>query len=119
MIMKKLFTLVAVLTFASTVCMAQPDPKEMVARQIESYKSALTLTAEQTPKVEAFLLVQAEKMGKMFEQGPDGDREAMMANMKKMQEENTAKFKEILTADQFAKYQKMMEERRANRPQMQ
>jgi biopolymer transport protein ExbD len=117
--MKKLFTLAAVLTFASAVCMAQPDPKEMVTRQMESYKSQLTLTAEQTPKVEAILLAQMEKRGKMFEQGQNGDRETMMANMRKMEEENAAKFKEVLTADQFAKYQKMMEERRANRPQMQ
>lgn len=114
--MKKLFTLGASFMLASTLAMAQPDPKEMVSRQMERYQSELKLTTEQTPKLQVILLAQAEKMMKVFEEG-NGDREAMMASMQKMQTETSGKVKEVLTAEQFKKYEELLAQQRANRPQ--
>ncbi len=114
--MKKLLLLSGALLLASSMIMAQPDPKEMVSRQLQRYQTELKLTPEQTPKVEAILLAQTEKMGKLF-QDNSGDREAMRATMEKMREETTKKLKEVFTADQFKQYEALQAQMRANRPQ--
>jgi len=119
--MKKLFTIVTAILMTATFGMAQmpqQDPKERVKNQLERYQPELQLNAEQTAKFEAVLLAEAEQMGKLFE-ASNGDREAMRASREKLTAETTAKVKGVLTPEQFKKYEAMMAERRANRPQPQ
>jgi protein CpxP len=68
----------------------------------------LKLTAEQKPKVEAVLKEQREKMRGLRDLSQDERREKFKA----IHEETAKKLKDILTAEQFAKWEKM----RAQRP---
>jgi Spy/CpxP family protein refolding chaperone len=63
----------------------------------------LKLTDAQKPKVEALLTAQAEKMRGLRDATPEERQEKMKAS----REEMSKKMKEILTAEQFAKYEKM------------
>lgn len=116
--MKKLFTLMTALLLTATIGMAQQprDPKERVKTQMERYQPELKLNADQTAKFEAVLLAEAEKMNKLFEES-NGDRDAMMASRQKLTAETSTKVKEILTADQFKKYEELRAQQRGNRPQ--
>jgi hypothetical protein len=85
---------------------------------LEQLTKALDLTDDQKPKVKAVL---DEQMQKMTELHKDPDyaglsREDKMAKGKTIRDATAAKMKEILTADQFAKYEKMGPGMRGNRP---
>src|ERR1700691_6360413 len=73
---------------------------------IEQITTNLSLTADQIPKVKAVLDDQRQKMADLRADtslSQDDRRTQMMA----IRTDVTAKMKEILTDDQFAKYQKM------------
>ena len=76
---------------------------DFVKQRMDRLNEALTLTDEQKPKVEALLKAQAEKMRGLRDATPEERREKMTAN----REEMGKKMKEILTAEQFEKYQKL------------
>jgi Spy/CpxP family protein refolding chaperone len=83
------------------------DAKERLNRMAEELK----LTEAQKPKVEAVLKEQAEKMRALREATPQERRDkaqAMRADMDK-------KMKEILDAEQYAKWQKGREQSRGPR----
>jgi len=72
----------------------------------EQLAKELSLTEEQKAKV----LEHFTQMQKNFQRPPEGmqgDREAMRAAMEKRREESNKKMKEILTEEQYAKYEKM------------
>jgi Spy/CpxP family protein refolding chaperone len=73
---------------------------------IEQLTTNLSLTADQIPKVKAVLDDQRKKMGELF-QDQDLSQDDRRAKMKEIREDVTAKMKEILTPEQFAKWQKM------------
>lgn len=104
--MKTLFSLFAALLLTSTIGMAQPEPKEFVAMQMERYQPEMKMNAEQTPKFEAALLSSFEKMMKIFEES-NGDQAAMMTGMQKINEETSKKIKEFVTEEQFKKYEEV------------
>lgn len=80
------------------------DIKERLARIAEE----LQLTADQKTKVEAALKQQAETLRGLRDATPEDRREKMQAARKAFE----AEMKGILTADQYAKWEKMREDRR-------
>ena len=88
--------------------------------QLERLTTALKLTDDQKPKVEAVLKKQGEKMREL-RQDQSVSREDRRAKMQKIQEETTAEMNTILTAEQQEQYKKLLEQRRqggnrGNRP---
>jgi periplasmic protein CpxP/Spy len=96
------------------------NPEERQKQQLEMMKKELSLTPEQTTKVEALNKETGEKMRALFEAN-SGDRDKAREKMRAVREESDTKLKAILTAEQYTKWQeiekKMREERRGNRPQ--
>jgi Spy/CpxP family protein refolding chaperone len=82
---------------------------------IEQLTTNLSLTADQIPKVKAVLDEQRQKMGEVF-QNQDLSQEDRRAKMKEVRDEMTAKMKDILTPDQFEKWQKEQQNMRNRRP---
>lgn len=93
----------------------QMDPEERAKRTTEQIKEAVGLNADQEKKVLDLNIEQGKKQSKMFEemQGGGGDMEGMREKMTAMREETSKKLKEILTAEQWTKYEKWQEERRS------
>ena len=80
---------------------------------IEMLTTNLSLTADQIPKVKAVLDEQRQKMGELRN---ETDQQVLRTKMQALRTDTTAKMKEILTAEQFAKYEKMGPGMRGNRP---
>ena len=93
----------------------QMSPEERAKQQTAQIKEAVGLNADQEKKVLDLQVEQGKKQSKMFEemQGGGGDMEGMREKMTAMREETSKKLKEILTADQWTKYEKWQEERRS------
>ncbi len=79
--------------------------------QLKDLTEKLTLTAEQQPKVKAVL----EERGKAMQEVRDLPQEDRQAKMKSMREDFTKKMKEILTADQFTKFEEIQKNQRGPR----
>lgn len=79
----------------------QGGPRMTVDERVTRLTEQLTLTDEQKPKVKALLEDQAKKQAE-FRDLPQEDRRA---KMQAAREEMTKKMKEILTAEQFKKYE--------------
>ena len=73
-----------------------------IEQRLERMSTALNLTDDQKPKVKAVLEDTAKQMQAL---APEDRREKGRA----LREQETTKLKEILTADQFTKYQEMMQ----------
>ncbi|WP_320112737.1 hypothetical protein [Draconibacterium orientale] len=121
--MKRLaFLLVAVL-IGTTVAMAQNrggqrqfDPEEMAKRQTAQFKTELELNDTQAEKMEKVLLKSYNEMTTLRqEMTGEEDRTKMREKMTEWRANQQKELKKILTDEQFAKYEKLMEERRANR----
>jgi len=80
---------------------------------IEMLTTNLSLTADQIPKVKAALDEQRQKMGELRN---ETDQQVRRTKMQALRTDMTAKMKEILTTEQFAKYEKMGPGMRGNRP---
>jgi len=75
-------------------------------QMLERYTEQLSLTDEQKPKVKAVLEDTQKKMQEAMS-GGGGDRTQMREKMQPVMEAQNKKMKEILTADQYKKYQEM------------
>ncbi|MCF6332557.1 MAG: hypothetical protein L3J11_04655 [Draconibacterium sp.] len=127
--MKKLGFLLMVIFLGTTVSMAQnrswqnSTPKESAKKSTETLKEKLGLKADQEKQVYALNLKSAKEMVEMRKgmgmgmQGGGGDRDAMRAKFTKMREDTSKAMKQILSKDQYVKYEKYLEERRASRGQ--
>jgi protein CpxP len=80
---------------------------EMVKERLAKLSEELQLTADQKTKIEAVLKEQAETLRGLREAAPEERREKMQA----ARTEINAKVKSILTAEQYAKWEKLREER--------
>jgi periplasmic protein CpxP/Spy len=80
---------------------------EMVKERLAKLAEELNLTADQKTKIEAALKAQAETMRGLRDATPEERREKMQAARKEMD----AKMKEILTAEQYTKWEKIREQR--------
>lgn len=124
--MKKIivFALMVMLGLSSVYAQRGGDPAQRLQREVDGLTTALALTPDQVTKVTAIVKDAQEKQSaafaKMREAGGQMDREKMMADRKKSQEETDAKIKTILKGDQASKldaYRKKQAEERAARQQ--
>jgi len=121
--MKKLFVLsimlVAMLGFAN----AQQGggqfrggtPEERAKATVDRLTPVLTLTADQKTKIQA-IEVDLNKQMDAKRQNAQGDREAMMALMQEFNKLREEKYKPVLNADQFKKYQEDAAQRQQRGP---
>jgi hypothetical protein len=106
--MKMRYAILILALFMSLTALAQPQRMSPQERTDQLAKE-LGLTAEQKAKV---LDVFTQQQKNMPKPGEGGDFDAMREKMMKMREERNAKLKEILTKEQYAKYEKMAPPRR-------
>ncbi len=90
------------------------DPKERANQQTDRMVEALDLSAAQGEKIKALNLEYADKMLLARKEAREsGNREGMRTIMQTMRKEQNEKLKKYLTAEQLAKWEKML----ADRPQ--
>jgi periplasmic protein CpxP/Spy len=83
------------------------SPEQMMER----YTERLSLTDEQKPKVKTVLEDTMKKRREIMKENGQ-DRQQMREKMQPVMEAQNKKMKEILTADQYKKYQEMNEKMR-------
>ncbi len=88
-------------------------PEEREA-QFQAMVEELQLTETQQTEIKALQADTRDQMRELRESG--ATREEMFARMMELREENDAWMQEILTEEQYVKFQAMQEERRQNRP---
>ena len=121
--MKRLAFLLVVVLIGTTVAMAQNrggqrqfNPEEMAKRQTEQFKTELKLNDTQAEKMEKVLQASYKEMSTLREEmRGEEDRTKMREKMTEWRTDQQKEIKKILTDEQFVKYEKLMEERRANR----
>ena len=119
--MKKIGFLVIAILLGTMVSRAQnwqnSTPEERAKQQTEQIKEKCGLNKDQEKKVYDLNLETGKKMAKMREemQGGGGPSDEMREKMTKIRDEQNKEMKKILTADQYVKYEKYLEERRAAR----
>ena len=101
------------LVFGASAANAQmgqmPSPDEMAKFQADQMKQTVNLNDDQYNKVLVIYKESGEKIGKLFESGqPD------FSKMGEIQEEQNKKFKEILTPEQYKKWDEYQQEMRKN-----
>ncbi len=82
----------------------QATPEERAERQFKQMNELLVLTADQSAKVKPLIMERMKEQSALRDKS-NGDRDAMMASMKTLQDTYNAKFKAILTAEQYTKYE--------------
>lgn len=119
--MKKIGFLMVALLLGSMISMAQnwqnTTPEERAKQQTEQIKEKCGLNKDQENKVYELNLETSKKIAKMRDemQGGGGPSDEMREKMTKIRDEQNKEMKKILTADQYVKYEKYLEERRAAR----
>lgn len=118
--MKKLaITLIALFLLIGSVVNAQQrvqrTPEERAKIQTEAMQKGLALTDDQVKQVLDINLVAARKMDSV-RTAAAGDRDAMMAAMKPLNEFRDAKLKAVLTKEQAEKYEANKAEYSGRRP---
>lgn len=100
----------------------QFNPEDMAKRQAVMLKDSCGLNDEQYKAVEKLYLDQSKQMQKMMEEAmQNGGGMGGGFNMEEMQKRQQAfdkALKAVITEEQFAKYQKMQENRRARMRRM-
>lgn len=81
------------------------SPEERAKMMSDKMKTELTLTDEQYQKVQAINLDFSTKASAIKKEG--GDKTSWMEKMKPLEDERTKSFKEVLTPDQFTKFESM------------
>jgi len=113
--MKKLFTITALLLATVTLVIAQPPQRgrasaeDQAKRSTESLEKLVTLTAEQKEKVQEINLDIAKQTQGLQRRPDDGnpseaDWETVRKKMQELNETRDAKYKEVLTEEQYKKY---------------
>src|ERR1700742_4753825 len=111
--MKKFLLMCCILLGISAVSRAQGGGGRMSPEdRAKQMQTQLKLTDDQTAKITAVLKTQATKMDSV-RTAANGDRDAMRSAMGPIRTATTTQIKAILTPDQAAAYQKMMDEMRA------
>ena len=92
------------------------NPEQMAARQVTRIKEACGIDEEQAKKLQELFLKQANEQKEIMEKMRQGERpEFNPEAMKKRMDEQNAAIKEILTAEQYEKYENVMKEMRGRR----
>ncbi|SFQ47864.1 hypothetical protein [Hymenobacter arizonensis] len=91
---------------------SQGTPEEMASRQSQRMAQELSLSADQTTRVQQILLARTQEMQAMRGQGRDAtNRDQMRTQMEANRTKYDTQFKEVLTADQYTKYTAMQADR--------
>jgi len=93
----------------------QMTPEERAKTNTERLEKLLSLKADQKTKVHAIELEIGKEMSALRQNNSQG--EARREAMQKLNAKRDAKYKEVLTADQFKKYQEDNEQRQRERGQ--
>jgi hypothetical protein len=118
--MKKLLMICGLLFSVVTFAQAQDGgrkmatPEERAQKNAEQLTKKLSLSEDQKAKVTAIFLDQAVAMKKAREENKGGDREAMMAKMKALNDENDVKINALLNDDQKKAFAEWKKERAEN-----
>ncbi|MDB5018866.1 MAG: hypothetical protein JWQ84_3698 [Mucilaginibacter sp.] len=111
--MRKIMLICCLLLGVTAFCRAQGGGTRMSPEdRAKQMQTTLKLSDEQTTKLTAILKVQAVKMDSI-RTAANGDRDAMRAGMTPIRTSTNDKIKAILTPDQAAAYQKMLDDMRA------
>jgi len=110
--MKKIMLICCLLLGITAVTRAQGGQRMSPADRAKQMQTQLKLTDDQTAKITSILQTQQTKMDSV-RTAANGDRDAMRAGMGPIRTAITAQIKAVLTPDQAAAYQKMMDEQRA------
>jgi len=89
----------------------QRSPEEWAKRETQMVKEQIVLTDSQSVKYESIALKYAKMRGD-FRNIPRDSMELFRKKMDELQEKKTAEVKQILSEEQFVKYEKWMEENR-------
>ena len=116
--MKKITTVLLAFMLISVIGISQPrqgnmTPEAMAKRQTEQIKEAVKLNEKQEKQIYEVNLETSKKMQAMREKMGGGGFEGMRDQMTELRADQDKKMKEILTADQWDKYEKFRAERRA------
>ena len=116
-LVKKSFVLVLVSLFVVSVSAQGPDkkprmtPEERVSKQVEMMTKQLDLTADQQAKIKEINLKYSQQMADHAKQS----KEEMKKNREKMEtqmEAKNAELKQVLTPEQYEKWQEKRKEMR-------
>lgn len=128
--MKKMvwMVLAAMMVTMGTESMAQPAQRgegrekmsleQMAERRTERLTEELKLSKKQAKQMYALQLEEMKRMQLMRQQMRDekaGSREAMFERMKQARQERAAAYKQVLTPEQFAEWEKMEKEQMKHR----
>lgn len=91
----------------------QASPDERATRQSEQLTKQLGLSADQSSRIKQIMLTREQERQALRGQArPTGaTREQMGAQMKANRDKYEAQFKEVLTADQYAKFTQLQQDR--------
>ena len=128
MTMKKILFAAVALIFSVSMFAQAPQrgerrefkPEEMATRMADGMKKELNLNDEQYKSVYNLYLKRGEEMKARRDKGQQGqqvDREARREEMKKNQEAMNAELKQILTPEQYTKYEEMLKKQQQHRGQ--
>ena len=121
-LVKKSLVLLLASLFVFSVSAQRPDrnskmtPEDRAAKQTEMMNKQLDLTADQQAKIQAINLKYSQQMAAQRSQATE-DRQQNMENMKTQMEARNAEIKQVLTPEQFEKWQTIRNEMRQNRGQ--
>lgn len=95
------------------------NSEEFVNRQMEEMTELLDLSGKQEKQVREIMLAGFDEMAAMRDEmrNGGGDREAMREKMMQMREKQNDKMKEVLSEEQWEKYDTYQKERRGRRGQ--
>lgn len=91
------------------------DPVKRAEQQTAMMTEQLTLSEAQAAKVQEINLKYAQQSKAMREANTSGDRTAMREQMTALRTAQDAELKTMLTSDQWAAWEKIQAEQRANR----
>jgi protein CpxP len=115
--MRKILLMCCFLLGVTAICRAQGGGMRMSPTdRAKQLQTQLKLTDDQTARITTILQAQSTKMDSV-RKASNGDRDAMRSAMMPMMKSSNDQIKAILTPDQAAAYQKMMDERRARMQQ--
>jgi len=123
--MKKLFFLFLVFGLQCAILYAQDGPPgggpggpASPKDQVKELKTKLTLTDDQTTKVEKILTDSQKKMQALFSKREEGNFETMKKTMDAISDSSDTAITKLLTDTQKAAYKKIIEERKKRQEQM-
>lgn len=117
--MKKFGIILLSIMLVSLSGIAQPrdernaDPEQIARRQTDQLKDTLALNEEQEQKVYELNLETGQKMRALRDEIQGSDVGSIREKMGEIREEQNEKMKEILTEEQWKKYEKYLEARQA------